>query len=249
MKIKKWRLLLMKEVVIVSALRTAVGSFGGSFKNVPAVDLGAEVIKGVLAETGLDPATIDEVILGNVLQAGLGQNPARQAAMKAGIPEEVPAMTVNKVCGSGLKTVNLAAQAIKAGDGEIFMVGGMENMSRAPYSDPKARWGKRMGDSKTIDIMIKDGLQCAFNDYHMGVTAENVAEKWSISREDQDEFAATSQQRAEKAIAEGTEDETDIIVAKQRTGQTGSIKLSFEGDYIRFVDPENISLEESIPNA
>lgn len=192
----------MKEVVIVSALRTAVGSFGGNFKNIHAVDLGAEVIKGVLEETGLDPATIDEVILGNVLQAGLGQNPARQAAMKAGIPKEVPAMTVNKVCGSGLKAVNLAAQAIKAGDGEIFMVGGMENMSRAPYADPKARWGKRMGDSKTIDIMIKDGLHCAFNDYHMGITAENIAEKWNLSREEQDEFAATSQQRVEKAMAE-----------------------------------------------
>lgn len=192
----------MKEVVIVSALRTAVGSFGGNFKNIHAVDLGAEVIKGVLEETGLDPATIDEVILGNVLQAGLGQNPARQAAMKAGIPKEVPAMTVNKVCGSGLKAVNLAAQAIKAGDGEIFMVGGMENMSRAPYADPKARWGKRMGDSKTIDIMIKDGLHCAFNDYHMGITAENIAEKWNLSREEQDEFAAKSQQRVEKAMAE-----------------------------------------------
>jgi len=209
----------MKEVVIVSALRTAVGSFGGSFKNVPAVDLGAEVIKGVLAETGLDPATIDEVILGNVLQAGLGQNPARQAAMKAGIPEEVPAMTVNKVCGSGLKTVNLAAQAIKAGDGEIFMVGGMENMSRAPYSDPKARWGKRMGDSKTIDIMIKDGLQCAFNDYHMGITAENIAEKWNLSREEQDQFAATSQQRAEKAMAEDRfSDEIVPVSVPQRRG-------------------------------
>jgi len=209
----------MKEVVIVSALRTAVGSFGGSFKNVPAVDLGAEVIKGVLEETGLDPAAIDEVILGNVLQAGLGQNPARQAAMKAGIPKEVPAMTVNKVCGSGLKTVNLAAQAIKAGDGEIFMVGGMENMSRAPYADPKARWGKRMGDSKTIDIMIKDGLQCAFNDYHMGITAENIAEKWNLSREEQDQFAATSQQRAEKAMAEDRfADEIVPVSVPQRRG-------------------------------
>jgi acetyl-CoA C-acetyltransferase len=219
MKIKKRRLLLMKEVVIVSALRTAVGSFGGSFKNVPAVDLGAEVIKGVLEETGLDPAAIDEVILGNVLQAGLGQNPARQAAMKAGIPKEVPAMTVNKVCGSGLKTVNLAAQAIKAGDGEIFMVGGMENMSRAPYADPKARWGKRMGDSKTIDIMIKDGLQCAFNDYHMGITAENIAEKWNLSREEQDQFAAASQQRAEKAMAEDRfADEIVPVSVPQRRG-------------------------------
>jgi len=209
----------MKEVVIVSALRTAVGSFGGSFKNVPAVDLGAEVIKGVLEETGLDPAAIDEVILGNVLQAGLGQNPARQAAMKAGIPKEVPAMTVNKVCGSGLKTVNLAAQAIKAGDGEIFMVGGMENMSRAPYADPKARWGKRMGDSKTIDIMIKDGLQCAFNDYHMGITAENIAEKWNLSREEQDQFAAASQQRAEKAMAEDRfADEIVPVSVPQRRG-------------------------------
>lgn len=209
----------MKEVVIVSALRSAVGSFGGNFKNIPAPELGAEVIKAVLEETDLDPATIDEVIFGNVLQAGLGQNPARQAAMKAGIPQEVPAVTINKVCGSGLKTVNLAAQAIKAGDGEIFIVGGMENMSRAPYLDPKARWGKRMGDSKTIDEMIKDGLHCAFNDYHMGITAENIAEQWNLSREKQDQFAAESQQRAEKAMAEDRfKDEIVPISVPQRRG-------------------------------
>src|SRR6056297_616906 len=134
----------MKEVVIVSALRTAIGSFGGNFKNIPAVDLGAEVIKAILEDTKIDPAEIDEVLMGNVLQAGLGQNPARQAAMKAGIPQEVPAMTINKVCGSGLKTVNLAAQAIKAGDGEVFIAGGMENMSQAPYVNNDLRWGKKM---------------------------------------------------------------------------------------------------------
>ncbi|ADO76273.1 acetyl-CoA C-acetyltransferase [Halanaerobium praevalens] len=209
----------MKEVVIVSALRTAVGSFGGYFKNVSAVNLGADVIKKVLEETKLDPASIDEVILGNVLQAGLGQNPARQAAIKAGIPKEVPAMTVNKVCGSGLKTVNLAAQAIKAGDGEIFIVGGMENMSQAPYLDQKGRWGKKMGDSNSIDEMIKDGLWCAFNDYHMGITAENIAEKWNLSRKEQDEFAAMSQQRAEKAMAENKfKNEIVPIIIPQRRG-------------------------------
>jgi len=209
----------MKEVVIVSALRTAVGSFGGCFKNFSAVDLGAVVIKKTLKETKLDPALIDEVILGNVLQAGLGQNPARQAAMKAGIPKEVPAMTVNKVCGSGLKTINLAAQAIKAGDGDIYIVGGMENMSQAPYLDPKARWGKKMGNSETVDEMIKDGLWCAFNDYHMGITAENVADKWDLSREEQDEFAAVSQQRVEKAMAEDRfADEIVPISIPQRSG-------------------------------
>lgn len=207
----------MKRVVIVSALRTAIGSFGGNFKDIAAVDLGAKVIKTILKRTQINPDQIDEVIMGNVLQAGLGQNPARQAALNAGIPKEVPAVTINKVCGSGLKSVNLAAQAIKAGDGEIFIAGGMENMSQAPYLDQKSRWGKKMGDSNSVDEMIKDGLWCAFNDYHMGITAENIAEKWNLSREEQDEFAAMSQQRAEKAMAENKfENEIIPIIISQR---------------------------------
>ncbi len=210
----------MKEVVIVSALRTAVGSFGGNFKNVPAVELGAEVIKSILEETNINPAEVDEVLMGNVLQAGLGQNPARQAAIKAGIPQEVPAMTINKVCGSGLKTVNLAAQAIKAGDGEIFIAGGMENMSQAPYVNNDLRWGKKMGNGEFVDVMIKDGLSCAFNDYHMGITAENIVEKWNLSRTEQDEFAAMSQQRAEKAMAEDRfADEIIPVSVPQRRGE------------------------------
>ena len=209
----------MEEIVIASAVRTAIGSFGGALKNVPAVDLGVTVIKEAVKRAGIKGEDVDEVIMGNVLQAGLGQNPARQASVKAGIPEEVPALTINKVCGSGLKAVNLAAQAIKAGDGELFIVGGMENMSQAPYLAPKARWGNRMGDGKLVDEMIKDGLWCAFNDYHMGITAENVAEQWNISREAQDEFAATSQQRAEKAMKEDKfQDEIVPVEVPQRKG-------------------------------
>lgn len=192
----------MQEVVIVRAVRTAIGSFGGTLKDLPAAELGSVVIKDILEKTGIPPAEIDEVILGNVLQAGLGQNPARQAAIRAGIPEHVPSYTVNKVCGSGLKAVGLAAQAIRAGDGQLYIVGGMENMSLAPYVDQKARWGARMGHSELVDVMIKDGLWCAFNDVHMGITAENIAERWQISREEQDQFAALSQQKCEAAQAE-----------------------------------------------
>lgn len=193
----------MKEVVIVSAVRTPVGRFGGSLKDIPAVDQGALVIKEALRRINLDPGEVEEVIMGNVIQAGLGQNPARQASIKAGIPQEVPAYTVNKVCASGLKTVGLAAQMIKAGDADVVVAGGMENMSAGPYLVPKARWGYRMGAGQLEDAMIKDGLWCAFNDYHMGITAENVAEKYNISREEQDELALRSQQRAEAAIKEG----------------------------------------------
>ncbi|MCK9524848.1 MAG: acetyl-CoA C-acetyltransferase [Limnochordia bacterium] len=192
----------MNEVVIVRAVRTAIGSFGGALKDVPASELGAIVIKDILEKTGVPASEIDEVILGNVLQAALGQNPARQAAVKGGIPEHVPSFTVNKVCGSGLKAVGLAAQAIRAGDGHMYVVGGMENMSLAPYADQKARWGARMGNSELVDVMIKDGLWCAFNDTHMGITAENIAERWNISREAQDRFAAASQQKCEAAQAE-----------------------------------------------
>ncbi len=192
-----------KEVVIVSAVRTAIGSFGGAFKDVSAPQLGSVVIKEALAKAGLAPDSVDEVIMGNVLQAGLGQNPARQAAMAAGLPQEVSSMTINKVCGSGLKAVHLATQAILAGDADIVVAGGMENMSQAPYLLKGARDGFRMGDQKLIDTLVADGLTCSFNDYHMGVTAENLCERYSLTREEQDEFAANSQQKAVKAIEEG----------------------------------------------
>ncbi|KKM12865.1 acetyl-CoA acetyltransferase [Clostridiales bacterium PH28_bin88] len=203
----------MAEVVIASAVRTAIGTFGGSLKDVPAVELGALVVKEALKRAGVAGDQVDEVILGNVLQAGLGQNPARQAGVKAGLPVEVPAITINKVCGSGLKAVNLAAQAIMAGDAEIIVAGGMENMSRAPYVLDGARWGYRMGDGKVVDAMIKDGLWCAFGNTHMGITAENIAERFGISREEQDAFAATSQQRAIEAIKSGRFKEEIVPVA------------------------------------
>jgi acetyl-CoA C-acetyltransferase len=193
----------MKEVVIASAVRTPIGNFGGALAGFSAIDLGALVIKEALKRANIQPEQVDEVIMGNVLQGGLGQNPARQAAIKAGLPVEVPAITINKVCGSGLKAVNLAAQAILAGDADILVVGGMESMSNAPYVLDKARTGYRMGHGKLIDTMISDGLWCAFNDYHMGITAENVAEKHGISREMQDKLAAMSQEKAVKAIEEG----------------------------------------------
>jgi acetyl-CoA C-acetyltransferase len=193
----------MREVVIASAARTAIGKFGGSLKSIPATDLGAIVIKEAIKRANIKPEDVDEVIMGNVLQAGLGQNPARQALIKSGIPKEVPAFTLNKVCGSGLRSVSLAAQIIKAGDDDIIIAGGMENMSAAPYVLPTTRWGQRMFDGKIVDEMVKDGLWDAFYDYHMGMTAENVAEKWGITREMQDEFSASSQQKAEKAIKSG----------------------------------------------
>ncbi|MGX1193121.1 acetyl-CoA C-acetyltransferase [Metabacillus sp. SLBN-84] len=207
------------EVVIVSAVRTAIGSFGGALKGVSAPELGAIVIKDALEKAGLKGEQVDEVIMGNVLQAGLGQNPARQAAMKAGLPENVPSMTINKVCGSGLKTVHLAAQAILSGDAEIVVAGGMENMSQAPYILKNARDGFKMGDQKLIDTMVSDGLTCAFNNYHMGVTAENLCDKYEITREEQDEFAAWSQQKAVKAIESGTfKSEITPVVIPQRKG-------------------------------
>jgi acetyl-CoA C-acetyltransferase len=187
----------MREVVIVSAVRTAVGSFGGSLASLSAQQLGAIVIKEAVQRANLKPEQVGEVIMGNVLQAGLGQNPARQAAIGAGLPIDVPSFTVNKVCGSGLKCVELAAQAIKAGDEEIVVAGGMESMSNAPYvTSNKARWGLRMGDSKLTDEMIKDGLWDAFNNYHMGITAENIAEEFNVTREEQDEVSLRSQERA-----------------------------------------------------
>jgi acetyl-CoA C-acetyltransferase len=191
------------EVVIVSAVRTAIGSFQGALKDVPATKLGAIVIEKALQKAGVSKDAVDEVIMGNVLQAGLGQNPARQASIQAGLPQSVSALTINKVCGSGLKAIHLATQAIIAGDADIIVAGGMENMSQSPYLLKNARDGFRMGDQKVVDSMISDGLWCAFNDYHMGVTAENLCDQYNITREEQDKFSARSQSRAAKAIEEG----------------------------------------------
>jgi len=193
----------MNEVVITAALRTAVGKFNGSLGKVPASDLGAHIIKALLARTGVQPQQISEVIMGQVLTAGVGQNPARQALIRAGLPDMVPGMTINKVCGSGLKAAHLAAQAIKCGDADIVIAGGQENMSAAPHLLPGSRDGFRLGDAKLIDSMIVDGLWDAYNNYHMGTTAENVAKKFDISRREQDEFAAASQQKAEAAQKAG----------------------------------------------
>ena len=210
----------MQEVVIVAATRTAVGSFQGSLAAIPAVDLGAAVIRQLLAQTGLDGAEVDEVIFGQVLTAGAGQNPARQAAIKAGLPHAVPALTLNKVCGSGLKALHLGAQAIRCGDAEVIIAGGQENMSLSNYVMPGARTGLRMGHAKLIDTMISDGLWDAFNDYHMGITAENLVEKYGITREAQDAFAAASQQKAVAAIEAGRfVDEITPILIPQRKGE------------------------------
>ncbi|MDC4250441.1 acetyl-CoA C-acetyltransferase [Clostridium perfringens] len=209
----------MREVVIASAVRTALGSFGGSLKDVPAVELGALVIKEALNKAGVKPECVDEVLMGNVIQAGLGQNPARQAAVKAGLPVEIPSMTINKVCGSGLRCVALAAQMIKAGDADVIVAGGMENMSQGPYVLRTARFGQRMGDGKMVDAMVNDALTDAFNGYHMGITAENIAEQWGLTREMQDEFAANSQMKAEAAIKAGKfKDEIVPVVIPQRKG-------------------------------
>ena len=212
----------MREVVIVSAVRTAIGSFNGSLTPFSAVELGSMVIKEAIARAGVEKESIDEVIFGNVLQAGLGQNPARQAAIKAGIPMEVPSFTVKKVCGSGLKTVNLAAEAIMAGSAEIVVAGGMESMTNAPYLlDAKARQGYRMGHAQVTDVMIQDGLWCAFNDYHMGITAENVAEKFGITRAAQDQLAVNSQNKAIAAIESGAfKKEILPITIKSKKGDT-----------------------------
>ena len=210
----------MQEVVIVAATRTAIGSFQGALATVSAVDLGAAVIRQLLEQTGLDPALVDEVIFGQVLTAGAGQNPARQTAIKAGLPHAVPALTLNKVCGSGLKALHLGAQAIRCGDAEVIIAGGQENMSLSNYVMPGARTGLRMGHAKVIDTMISDGLWDAFNDYHMGITAENLVDKYSISREAQDAFAAASQQKAVAAIEAGRfVDEITPILIPSRKGE------------------------------
>jgi acetyl-CoA C-acetyltransferase len=207
------------DVVIVAAGRTAVGSFGGSLAGIPACNLGAAVVASLLEQTGVDGATVDEVILGQVLTAGAGQNPARQTVIAAGMPESVPAMTINKVCGSGLKSVQLAYQAIKCGDADIVIAGGQENMSASPHVLPNSRNGQKMMDWKLKDTMIQDGLWDAFNDYHMGTTAQNIADKYEISREAQDEFAAASQQKTEAAQAAGKfEDEIVPVSIPQRKG-------------------------------
>jgi len=210
----------MQEVVIVSGVRTAVGKFGGSLTDIPAYELGALVIKEAVNRAGIKPEEVDEVIFGNVLTSGLGQNPARQASMRAGIPKEVPAFTINKVCASGLKAVAVAAQTIKAGDNDIVVAGGQENMSAVPYGIPKARWGYRMGNGELIDLMIYDGLWEKFNNYHMGMTAENIAEKYGISRKEQDDFACESENKSEKAIKSGLfKEEIVPVVIPQKKGE------------------------------
>lgn len=209
----------MRDVVIASAVRTPIGSFGGSLKDVPAVRLGAIAAKEAIKRANLKPEMIEEVIFGNVLQAGLGQNVARQVSVEAGIPVEVPSMTINKVCGSGLKTVSLAAQSVMLGEADIVLAGGTENMSMSNYVISKARWGHRMGHGSIVDSMVHDGLWDIFNDYHMGITAENIAEQYNITREDQDNFALQSQLRAEKAIKSGRfKDEIVPVEIPQKKG-------------------------------
>lgn len=209
----------MTNVVIVDAVRTPIGAFGGALASMPAPQLGALVIRALLDRTGVKADQIDEVILGQVLTAGSGQNPARQSVIEAGLPVECPAMTINKVCGSGLKAVHLAAQAIKCGDADIVIAGGQENMSASPHVLPKSRDGKRMGDWNMVDSMIVDGLWDAFNDYHMGTTAENIAKRWDLSRQGQDAFAAASQNRTEQALNDNAfQNELVSVEIPQRRG-------------------------------
>jgi len=207
----------MKDIYVVNCCRTAIGSFGGSLKDTPAVEMGAVVIKEALNRAGVKPEQVDEVMFGCILTAGLGQNPARQAAIKAGVPIAVPAYTVGMVCGSGMKSVIEGARSIAAGDADIVVAGGMENMSAAPYSMPAARWGARMGNNKMIDTMVNDGLWDAYNNYHMGTTAENICDIWGITREEMDQFAASSQNKAEAALAAGKfADEIVPVMVKQK---------------------------------
>jgi acetyl-CoA C-acetyltransferase len=213
----------VEEAVIVSAVRTPVGSFGGQFKDVPATELGAQAVRAALERAGISGGQVEEVVLGCVLQAGLGQNPARQTALAAGIPKEVPATTINMLCGSGLKAVAIASQMIRAGDVDVVVAGGMENMTRAPYLVPAARFGARMGPAEMVDSMVFDGLTDAFNHIHMGITAENLADQYGISREEQDEFAAASQQKAERAIQQGVF--KDEIVPIEVPAKRGEIRL------------------------
>ena len=210
----------MTEVVIVAAVRTPIGSFGGSLKDISAVDLGSLVIKNAIERAGLEPEQVDEVIMGNVLGAGLGQNVARQMSIHAGVPVTVPAFTINKVCGSGLKAVQLAVQTVLCGDAEVVVAGGAENMSQAPYILPNQRWGSRMGNATVVDTMLRDGLTDGSEDYHMGITAENVAEQYGITREDQDSFALQSQKRAVAAVEAGRfKEEIVPVEIPQRRGE------------------------------
>ncbi|HEY7545750.1 MAG TPA: beta-ketoacyl synthase N-terminal-like domain-containing protein, partial [Blastocatellia bacterium] len=209
----------MTRAIILSGARTAIGTFGGALRDVAVTELGRIAIEGAMSRAGIDGGSVDEVIMGNVLQAGAGMNPARQAAIAAGIPEGVPSFTVNKVCGSGLKAVALAAQAIAAGDADLIVAGGMESMSRAPYLLTDARWGYRMGNGQIIDYMVSEGLTCAMEHCHMGVTAENIAAEFGITRADQDAFAAESQRRAAEAIAAGRfADEIVPVTIPQKKG-------------------------------
>jgi acetyl-CoA C-acetyltransferase len=211
--------MMTKKIVLAGACRTAIGKMGGALSTVSAKDLGAIVIKEALNRAGVKPQDVDEVIMGCVIQAGLGQNVARQASLAAGLPVEVPALTLNVVCGSGLKSVNTAAALIMAGEADIVVAGGTENMSLAPFALPKARFGYRMGNNTLVDTMVNDGLWDAINDYHMGITAENVAEQWHLTREELDEFAACSQQKCEKAMAEGKfKDEIVPVEVKTKKG-------------------------------
>lgn len=214
----------MRKVYVIAAKRTAIGTFDGTLKTVGAVDLGATVAKELLSKTGVDAKNIDEVIFGNVLSAGLGQNVSRQIAIKTGIGFEVPSFTVNKVCGSGMKAIQLAYQSIVIGDTDVIIAGGTENMNQAPYLVGGARFGLRLNDSTMVDSIVKDGLSCGINDYHMGITAENLAEKYNISREQQDEFAALSQQKTEKAIAKGEFADEIVPVAVKKRKETIDFK-------------------------
>ncbi len=220
----------MEEVVIVAAARTAVGKFGGTLAKIPAAELGAHVIKGLVQRTGIDPMLISEVIMGQVLTAGTGQNPARQAVIKSGLPDMVPGITINKVCGSGLKATHLAAQALMCGDADIIIAGGQENMSASPHVLNNSRDGFRMGDAKLIDTMIVDGLWDVYNQYHMGITAENVARKHNVSRAEQDEFAVASQQKAEAAQKAGKF--KDEILPLEIASKKGSIVFDSD-EYIK----------------
>jgi acetyl-CoA C-acetyltransferase len=216
----------MSKAVIVSGTRTAIGSFGGALSDVSATDLGRVVIESAIDRAGIDRADIEEVIMGNVLQAGVGMNPARQSAIAAGIPDSVSSFTVNKVCGSGLKAIALATQAIAAGDADLMVAGGMESMSRAPFLLKQARWGYRLGSNEIVDSMLSEGLTCATANCHMGVTAENVAAKYTITRERQDEFAAESQRRAEAAISAGRFDEEIVpVMIAQKKGEPLAFKV------------------------
>jgi acetyl-CoA C-acetyltransferase len=220
----------MEEVVIVAAARTGVGKFGGTLAKIPAAELGAHVIKGLVQRTGVDPKLISEVIMGQVLAAGVGQNPARQAVIKSGLPDMVPGITINKVCGSGLKATHLAAQALMCGDADIIIAGGQENMSASPHVLNNSRDGFRMGDTKLVDTMIVDGLWDVYNQYHMGITAENVAKKHNVSRAEQDEFAVASQQKAEAAQKAGKF--KDEILPLEIAGKKGSIVFDSD-EYIK----------------